>query len=486
VRTITFLLMLFVASPVFGGTFQGAATNFGKEQCFVLNRFSADSNAHYRSKDADAETRLCAIDFGDKKIGLCPKTWSTSPGTIVYDIGQSKYAGKPDAFEAEYCPQQRALKGKVAGVDRLASFKQSVNGQFGQRTSATYSQASPLYYHFSRYLNATVDVPVAVMRTMDAQAHLNRVALRGKALTHSGMIAAGWQVVVSADRNPPGYVPVNDFYYGDPKNGLLYGTMLKGPGTRYGPEFNGNIAGKGYSEQYLYIQKTPAFLALASPASLPEAAQTGLATSRQDPVVSKALGSKVANEQMMLWMTELSDVLLLDCIFSQQDRPGNIDYQWVWYYVDNQGALKSTKADSEVSRSGIGTVPAPPEVKQSARSYLLQKTAINDNDAGGRRDTNFTKKLALLDKLRHLNPITYRQLIRLADDFQAKGPLYSYLGNTFALPDSNVAMIVQNTVDAAQILKTICKAGTLKFDLDFDSYLTKQTVEEVKLDCDKP
>ena len=41
---------------------------------------------------------------------------------------------------------------------------------------------------------------------------------------------------------------------------------------------------------------------------------------------------------MMFWMTELSEICLLDYIFSQQDRPGNIDYRWVWYYLDRQAS----------------------------------------------------------------------------------------------------------------------------------------------------
>jgi hypothetical protein len=247
--------------------FQGTVTNYGNEQCIVLNRFN-DPDAKYLSTDRDKEARMCSVDFNAKSVGLCPKTWSTSPGTIVYDIRRSKYNGNPDAFEAEYCPKQRALKGKGEGIDKLASYKQSVNGQFNQRTSATFSQASALYYHFSRYFNTTVDVPVAVVRTMNAQKHLHRVARRGLALAQGRMNLAGWKVVSSAEANPAGYLPADEFYYGDPGQGLLYGTMLKGSGDRYGAEFNGNIVGKGYSQQYLFIQRTPAFLALANPKGL--------------------------------------------------------------------------------------------------------------------------------------------------------------------------------------------------------------------------
>ena len=159
--------------------FQGTPVGHGKEQCIALSHFSPESGAKYLPEDVGKEEELCRTAFDDKAVGLCPKTWSTSPGTIVYDIGKSKYNGQPDNFEAEYCPKQRVLKGKVDGVEKIASFKQSINGQFQQRTSATYSQASPLYYHFSRYLNATVDVPVAVLRTMDDKEHLRLVVSGG-------------------------------------------------------------------------------------------------------------------------------------------------------------------------------------------------------------------------------------------------------------------------------------------------------------------
>src|SRR6266853_480343 len=293
-RISALLLLLLLAGPAQAAEFQGVARTYGKGQCIVLNRFPADSGAKYKSSDADKEQALCGIDFTDKRIGMCPKTWSTSPGTIIYDISKSKYNANPDQFEAEYCPKQRALKGKVEGVEKLASYKQSINGQFKQSTSATYAQASPLYYEYSRYFNTTVDVPVAVIRTMDAQEHFHRVGSKGHAIAQGRMIANGWTVVTSAEKNPIGYIPVNEFYYGEPKDDLLYGTMLKGPGARYGAEFDGNIVGKGYSQQYSALQRTPAFLALANPTDFLDAMNAGLSESRKDPVVAKALGSRVS------------------------------------------------------------------------------------------------------------------------------------------------------------------------------------------------
>jgi hypothetical protein len=478
------LLSLFIlVSPVYAGKFQGTATPYGKEECVALNHFASGSGAQYRPTDFQEEQTFCKINFADKGIGLCPKTWSTSPGTMIYDIHDSKYGGRPEDFEADSCARQGLV---IRGVEGLAVYKQSVNDQFRQRTSATFSQASPLYYHFSRYLDATIDVPVAVMRTMDAREHLLRVAWRGRALALDRMILAGWNVVNLAETTPSGYIPTDDFYYGELKDDLIYGAMLQEAGTRYGAEFNGNIVGKDYAQQYTFLQKTPAFLALSSTDDFAGAMESGIGLSEKDPVVANALGPRVSPEQMMFWMKEMSEMAILDYIFSQQDRPGNIDYLWVWYYVDENGVLRSVPMDSRVERKDMRSIPVPQQVKSSGRYYLIQKTRLNDNDAAGRRYTNFTAQFGLLEKLRHLNAVTYRQLIRLAGDFKAKGQLYNYLHDTFDICDVYTSIIAQNTIQAAQILKTTCVSGKMRFDLDPEAYLITRKTGEVRVDCENP
>jgi len=262
--------------------------------------------------------------------------------------------------------------------------------------------------------------------------------------------------------------------------------MAKGPGTRYGAEFYGNIVGKGYSDQYAAWQKSAAFLALTSSDPLPQAIDSGVARSRSDPVVARALGKSVSDEQMVLWMKEMSDLFVLDYIFNQQDRPGNVNYLWVWYYVDENSQLKTEKSDSEVARPGMDNIQLPDDIRSTSRRFLLQKSQMNDNDAGGRRYTNFTKRFGLLEKQRHMSAMTYRQLLRLARDFQAKGPLYGYLRDTFNLSGAYVDGIAQNTFQASEILKTTCKSGGMKFDLDPDTYIATGKVQESRLDCENP
>jgi hypothetical protein len=246
----------------------------------------------------------------------------------------------------------------------------------------------------------------------------------------------------------------------------MYGTMLKAQGTRYGPEFNGNISGKGYSQQYEFLQKTPAFLALALPEDFADAMNSGLNESRKDPIVARALGPNVSKEQMMFWMTELSEIFLLDYISSQQDRPRNIDYRWAWYYVDRQRQLKSERVDSKVSHAGIASIKMPDELKGSTKVYLIQKTHTNDNDAGGRRYTNFTKKFDLLEKLAHIKVIIYRQLIHLSKDFQAKGRYITICATHLILTITTLSW----SLKIRSRLRTFCRVhATLGNEIRFGS-----------------
>lgn len=115
----------------------------------------------------------------------------------------------------------------------------------------------------------------------------------------------------------------------------------------------------------------------------------------------------------------------------------------------------------------------PDDLKVSTKVCLIQKTHINDNDAGGRRYTNFSKKFELLEKLEHIEVVTYRQLIHLSKGFQAKGPLYNYLRNAFYLNDDYPDLIAQNTIQAANVLQSACKGRRLRFDLDPERILTR-------------
>ena len=175
-------------------------------------------------------------------------------------------------------------------------------------------------------------------------------------------------------------------------------------------------------------------------------------------------------------MRELVDISLLDYVFSQQDRIGNIDYLAYWYWVEGR-AVKRTPAQ--------GAHP-PDEIARFAPKRL-KRTELGDNDAGVRTSyINYAKRTGMLERIRHYPAGTYRRLIVLDRDFAARGPLHEHVRSTFGLSDAELAQTVANTRGAAAILRESCRAGRLRFDLEPEAFLRDGKVADARIDCDNP
>ena len=300
------------------------------ETCVTLARMPGGV---YSEEDKAAEQALCSIDIYDANVAVCPKLRSTSPGTFVYQIGKGPYAGAQKRFEAEVCPRGDVIVEEADGPP--AGFKVTMNAK---NTSGTFSTASLLYYHFARYLDASVHVPVSVYRSIDRKAHEQRVTARGLACPRSKKSPA------DESRRLAG-----TGHRGEEARGLrgnrtrlftadrsrIYGVLLHVNGKRYGPEFNGTRKSGWGEGQNRDFQETAPFLALRSDKPLKEAIAEGLSKASRDPALKKAMRHGVSPQQMAFWMQDLTEITLLDFIFSQQDRIGNIDYVDYWHWSEN-------------------------------------------------------------------------------------------------------------------------------------------------------
>ncbi len=423
-----------------------------QEECHRLPQIP---EGKYSNKDMKSEELYCSIDFYDSSaIALCPKTWSTSPGTMIYDISNSGQSQQ--SYEA-----QPKCGGSKSGHVKLSKFKQSMNQN---NTSGTYSPASLLYYHFSRYFDTSVTVPVAVLRTMSRQAHFDRVtskAHRGN-MGKGPQIRAGWEWLYNALINPQSYRPPEHIFFDNFRQ--IYGSIADGGGERYGSEINGIRSAWGDAQNYDF-QKTPAFIALATERPLSEAISIGLTEGQRVGRIRTDMGGGASPLQMAIWMKELTEIVILDHIFQQQDRIGNIDYKWHIYWVDSTGQVQEDRIKSDLPRSQISRISYPSD-KNGAPTQLIQRTQLNDNDAAGlKRYANFTARTRMVERLRHISSDTYQKLQFLNQDFQSQGPLYQYLKGNFTLSPDSLSMIVQNTQDVATTLEATCRNGRLRFDL---------------------
>lgn len=441
-----------------------------EESCVLATRIP---EGDYSEADEEIERAYCSIDFYVSTVALCPKIWSTSPGMIVHDISGGRWADDRAGFEAEVCP--KGTHARQQATRELADFKTTMNGP---ETSATFAPASLLYYHFSRYFRTHVYVPPAVFRTMDREEHLARVSDPGVRLSdHRAVLKmnhAGWLLLEQAERDPGLYHPPAELFTVDRTR--IHGVLLLAFGERYGSEINGTRASGWGSGQSRDFQRTPAFLALASELPLAAAVSQGLERALEDPAMRKALKRTPSDIQMVYWMKEVSDLTLLDFMFSQQDRIGNIEYHDWWQW----------SADGYVQRVRASDTSPPADIAGYS-PVRVRRTEINDNDAGGRVPyANFTKRTGMLDAIRHYEAEAYRRLQILADDFRREGTLHAWLYDTFGLSDRQLAQVVNNTIEAAEILRETCRSGDLRFDLEPDSFLSTGTVTESQVECDLP
>ncbi|MFN3454411.1 MAG: hypothetical protein ACK41T_05570 [Pseudobdellovibrio sp.] len=421
-----------------------------------------------QKKDIEHEQALCSLDF--YKIPLCPKTWSTSSATVLAKPIQNISIA---TYESTKC--SKASIGKKYG-----KFKVSMNQK---DTSGTFSKSSLVYYHLSRYLNTVVSVPVAVYRTMDRKTHLERVSSKAKGL--GGMNIAGWKHLVNAEQNPSSNVPVEDLFTVDLKT--IYGTITKDTGERYGAEFNSPREAAWGAPQSVQLQTTAAFVALRTAGAIKDATSAGERSARKNATMNTALGtSPVHPYQMALWMQEASEIALLDYMLSQQDRIGNIDFEWKWVWLEN-GGKKFRDADEVTStnRSILSKVKAPSDIAVF-KPILVQKTYINDNDAGVRAYANFAAKSNMLSGLKHFNLFTYRQLLKLNQDLQSQGEISIYLRNALELSSGGVARLTKNTDQAASILIKSCETGGLQLDLNSKEFFEKGTTIVHSVNCRNP
>lgn len=442
----------------------------GQEHCSSGVRLPGGS---YSPQDASEEERFCSADFYSKAVALCPKLWSTSPAGIVYDISGGRFPNDPAAFESRAC--QRGGSARRDAASELAIFKLSMNAA---DTSGTFSPASLLYYHLSRYFETEVNVPVSVSRTVENGTLLRRVIEPGlrQSSGNAGlrMLNAGYRHMREAALGGLGAPGGREMLTEDGKQ--FRGILVLETGKRYGPEMNGTRnAGWGAGQNRLF-QKTAPFLALRQPGSLREAISEGLRQARLDPAMNLALGALVSDQQMVFWMRELSEIVLLDFILGQQDRIGNIDFVEHWYWVQ----------DGKINDRPAAKGPAPAEIA-NRQPVRIRRTWLNDNDAGVRSSySDFAQQAHMLDGLAHFSATTYKKLAALNADLAGEGELYHLLASRFGLEPRELGLIVKRTHAAAEALRRACSERRLRFDLEPRRFFADGNATETTMDCGKP
>jgi hypothetical protein len=441
------------AAPVAGQVENFPVSTDLVEQCVRITAFPL---AIYSEQDLDQEKFYCELDFS--QLALCPKIWSTSPGTILYKIDKDAYGDDYRRFEQQHCAE--GFHAGEAALTEPAMYKVSINAR---DTSATFAPASWVYYHMSRYFQTGVQVPVAVYRSMGAKIHNERVtkpALDIVAGRHGlGMLTAGWRLLDAIETGQSTGAQANAVLTDNGQQ--IFGVLLNIKGDRYGPEINGTRESGWGSGQNNDFQQTAPFIALRSELPVAEAASAAIHEARRNPKMAKALPADIPLEQVVFWMQDILEITLLDFILGQQDRIGNIDFNWRWYWVED-GTLHSSPAQGK----------EPPGAIAAHKPLRLKQSALNDNDAGVRSGyADFAAKTHMLENLRHYNTGLYQRLGRLAADFKASGAAYQWLTESAGLSSKEAETIIRRTGEAFSLLQADCQRGRLQLDLEPKQFL---------------
>lgn len=418
------------------------------EICAISNKLIPSA---YSDKDAERENDLCAIDFY-KTHALCPKQNSTNPGVLVADL----LKGKSREQTMTLC------KGPDDDLSVEAKFKNSI--------SCSYTPSILAYYHFSRMFKAG-RVPVAVLRTMDKEEHL-KVATAGKDMTQDGIIIhETWESFISQ------HAKLNNDKLFDDSRMFVYGALSENPKKEL--KYT-EVSGVGsYDTRYQRFTQQAPYL------------KTADARSVVDIVGSQDIKKIIP---VVVQMKDVSDMVLMDTLFSQDDRIGNIHFKLAWYTVETnpqtgQLDIKNTKSKATLSSDKkTWIIPEEEKAIQAKGGVLVREMIMKDNDCGVNVAvrSNMMRQVNALEGIKHMSARTYKKFMEFYKI--AKNPeTLNWMKKELLFTDADLGTskpqqgksFLANLEKAKSILVAGCKSGTLKLDLDLENYLPNATVKQV-------
>jgi hypothetical protein len=409
---------------------QFTSPNGLREYCVTPRHWPG--GGYYRSNDKEKENTLCGYDFYSN-VGICPKYNSTNPGVLLL---------KPNNKYSKSSIDSSSCNVKAMDLSTEAKFKQSI--------SCSNTSAILAYYQLSRQLGYVGRVPVAVIRTMDRNVHSQLTQKANIALRSSrDLIAQTWDLFRKAHRNPEDYPLIFDS-----TRSQVYGALSDNPKNE---EKYTEVSGTGsYANRYQSFLLQGPFQRVASSRSVRE-------------LVGSSDFIKIA--QTVTQMKDVGDMVLIDTLLNQQDRIGNIHYKFFWYSVNPQtpGQIDRAKSDTKWKNGRLIIPSEESAAMKNRKSVLVKEMLLKDNDCGVNKD-NMMRKVSALEKVRHLSYLTYAQFMKFQKSL-SDSSIRDYFTTELLFTRTDYASLQDNAAKARDILKSRCRAGQLRFDVDLSDYI---------------
>jgi hypothetical protein len=388
----------------------------------------------FTKHDKNEIDELDGLDFhassGPQSVGVVPKLHNTSAGIEIYQLPPTSSKETFEKTEGPYRPGLTKKYSNKRSGKKVAKFK-----------VGTMAESGVACFYVSRLLGHLVEVPPATYRTMDVQ-EFQKVGEQARTTGHPScteawanlraMVKSGNQKVVLPDGK------------------LVFGSLAQNPrGENSSPEDYWTVGAiRGHSFYRVLSSKSP----VANTLNLND---TGCL---QDLALAQDMARGV----------------ILDSIFRQVDRLGNISIAVLQHYVTNKGKVK---CDDKVSDKDKAAAVSP--------FHPLKRIMYKDNDDGMMWGTNSISVTPILNETHHVDQTIYNRLQWLAGLMQDSEPgsdakIKDYFVNAVHISGDNYDKLKASLIKQAASLKSRVDSKDILVDLDFEGTMKKLYAKEIE------
>lgn len=394
----------------------------------------SSSNDWFTKHDKNKIDELGSLDFyassGPQSVGVVPKLHNTSAGVEIYRLPPTSSKETFEKTEGPYRPDKTKKFSNKRDGEKIAKFK-------------THPIAQPglACFYVSRLLGHLVEVPPATYRTMDIQ-EFEKVGNQARTTGHPECTAAWANLRAWVQSANPKVVLSG--------GKLVYGSLAQNPrGEESSPEDYWTVGAiRGHSFYRVLSSKSP---------------------------VANVLNlNDVKCLQDLALAQDMIRGVILDSIFRQADRLGNISIDELQHYVTNEGKVKW---DNKVSDKDKADAVSP---------FLpLKRIIYKDNDDGMNWDRNSITVTPILDDTHHVDQTIYNRLQWLAGLMQDGEPgsdakIKDYFVNAVHISSDNYDKMKASLIEQAAWLKSKVEAKDIQVDLDFEGTMKKLYAKELE------
>ena len=386
----------------------------------------------FTKHDKSEIDRLDNLDFyvssGPQCVGVVPKLHNTSAGIEIYQLPPTL---SKETFEKTEGPYR-------SGVTKKFSNKRSGN-KIAKFKVGSIAQSGLAGFCVSRLLGHLVEVPPATYRTMDIQ-EFEKVGEQARTTGHPECTQA-WADLRAMVKSANPRIVLSG-------GKLVYGSLAQNPrGENSSPEDYWTVGAiRGHSF----------YKVLSSRATVASILNLNDAKSLQDLALAQ----------------DMTRGVILDSIFRQVDRLGNISVAVLQHYVTSEGQVKW---DDKVSDKDKAEAVSPP--------LALKRIMYKDNDDGMNWGRDSISVTPILNETHHVDQTIYNRLQWLTGLMQDSEPgsdakIKDYFVNVVHISGDNYDKLKASLIKPAASLKNRVDSKDIQLDLDFEGTMKKLYAKE--------